>query len=121
MKTVANEQVIMYDCDDTLILWSGPGNPEAVPIANPNDGNIDWVVPHRAHIKILKDRKGRGAYNVVWSAGGWAWAQSVVEALGLEAYVDMCMSKPCAYVDDKPCQEWLVDRIYLKPDSKYGT
>lgn len=122
MKTVQNEQVMMVDVDDTLIVWGKiKKGQKAVHVTNPHDGAQNTVRPHAGHIKILKDRKSRGAYIVVWSAGGYAWAEAVVKALGLTEYVDQIMTKPFMYMDDKTADEILGERCYLGVDSTYGT
>lgn len=50
---------------------------------------------------------------MVWSAGGGDWAEAVVKALGIEEMVDIVMSKPSWYYDDKPCEDWMGKQIYL--------
>lgn len=48
-----------------------------------------------------------GQIVIVWSAGGYKWAESVVKSLGLSLFVDVAMSKPTWYYDDIPCQKWM--------------
>lgn len=120
-KTIESEQIIFVDCDDTLVLWSEYETDDHLVISNPyDDTEAHTLGIHRGHIKILKDRHARGAFIVVWSAGGYRWAEAVVKALKLENHVDMIMSKPYAHIDDKPSTEWMGERIYLSPDSRYG-
>lgn len=122
MNTVKNEQVIFIDVDDTLIIWGKiKRGQKAVAVTNPYDGHQEIVRAHLGHIKILKDRKARGAHIIVWSAGGYAWAGAVVKALGLEKYVDHVMSKPIMYIDDLEAKDILGERLYLGVDSAYGT
>lgn len=116
-----NEQVIFVDCDDTLVMWKKAKKGEKViAFTDPYDATQHYVVPHIPHIKILKDRKARGATIIVWSQSGWAWAEAIVKALDIGQSVDMVMSKPVAYIDDKPVEEWMAERIYLGSESMYG-
>jgi hypothetical protein len=121
MQVIENEQVICVDVDDTLVLHkkSIKGD-RTICITDPYDGSQRYLVVHTGHVKILKDRKSRGATIVVWSQNGWAWAKAVVVALNLQDNVDLIASKPIAIVDDKPASDWLAERIYLQPDSLYG-
>lgn len=122
MQTIKNEQLIMFDVDDTLIMWGKiKKGHKAVSVTNPYDGEQNILRKHLAHIKILKDRKSRGATIVVWSHGGYRWAEAVVRALKLEQYVDFCATKPFMYVDDTTAENILGERLYISPDSKYGT
>ncbi len=66
----------------------------------------------------LMDHHSRGFTNIVWSAGGYAWAHEVVYALGLQDYVTLIMAKPLKYVDDLQAPEILVSRIYLNCPKK---
>lgn len=86
----------------------------------PHDGKPLCVNRHEPHIKLLMNHKARGKTIIVWSQGGYQWAEAVVKALGLTEHVDFIMSKPRAYVDDLPVQEWMKDRIYINPDSNWG-
>ena len=121
MKVIASEQLICVDVDDTLIKWSKIKKSDTcVAFTDPYDCSQHYVAIHKPHIKILKDRKRRGATIVVWSQSGYKWAEAVVRALNLQNYVDFVASKPIAIIDDKPAADWLAERIYLDPNSKYG-
>ncbi len=123
MKVINIESTVFFDVDDTLIMWdtANYGTKEVIKIQNPHYSEyVSCVLPHKGHIKILKDRKARGSFIVVWSAGGFAWAKAVVKALELEKYVDLIMTKPHAYVDDKTASEIMGERIYLPYKSGYG-
>jgi FMN phosphatase YigB (HAD superfamily) len=123
MTVIKNECVVMYDVDDTLVReWYEAGSAfgialpeeEHISILDPTTNNFVRRHPVEKHIELLKKHKARGFTVVVWSQGGWAWAEAVVKALGLEAYVDHVMSKPVCYVDDLPVQKWMTQRIYLR-------
>ncbi len=121
MNIINNESLVFCDVDQTLVVYPEDGNKKAtIDILNPNDGIVEKLIPHEGHIKILKQRKGRGSFIVVWSAGGFAWAAAVVKALGLENHVDMICSKPHIYLDDKPADKIMGERVYLGIDGKYG-
>lgn len=121
MNIINNESIIFFDVDDTLVMWQeAKKGQKAIGITCPYDGRQEYLLPHAGHIKILKDRKARGSVIVVWSAGGFQWAEAVVKALGLADYVDFVMSKPHAYVDDKMSDEFMGERIYLPYGGRYG-
>lgn len=128
MKVIENENCLFVDCDDTLVMWGNScqkqddnGNWNYIRIPDPyfspspymiRDSHVT-VVPHTKHIEYLKDSKTKNKNTIiVWSAGGWQWAEAVVKALGIEEYVDAVMSKPYAYIDDLPCKEFMGQRIY---------
>jgi len=121
MKTITTESTIFFDVDQTLVLWGKiKKKHKVVAITCPHSGEQYYLRPHKGHIKILKDRKSRGSFITVWSAGGFAWAEAVVKALDLTQHVDLIMSKPHAYVDDKKAEEFMGERIYLGIDDSYG-
>lgn len=119
-----------FDVDDTLIMWKSSEKAKekyGIEITCPEslimneDGELvaggSWtvkVVPHRSHIEQLKLHKSRGHLIVVWSAGGWDWANAAVKALGLEKYVDVVMSKPTWTYDDKKPEEFMPPSGYIK-------
>lgn len=106
-----NENIVLYDCDDTLIFFDGP--PEIDPISIAIGPYSERVWPNYAVIEKLKRSKFRGHYVRVHSQGGVDWAESVVKALGLEEYVDSVEAKPKWFVDDL---EWnaFCERFYVK-------
>src|ERR1044072_4551713 len=108
-KTVyKNELPIPVDVDDTLIQWdlSKPGRKINISCVYDVQTVNHEVVVHEPHVRLLKERLARGSLIVVWSAGGWAWANAVLEALEIDHENLLVMSKPYAYMDDKECQHW---------------
>lgn len=122
MKVINSEMNIYVDVDDTLVIWGkSMPNERVIAIKDPYDGTEHLLKPHAGHIKVLKDRKARGAIIHVWSANGYKWAEAVVRALQLEQYVDYVQSKPILYIDDLEAHEILGERLYLGKNSEYGT
>lgn len=127
MKIIKSENVVMYDVDDTLVMWGNQwadekfDYPGAVQIQCPFDSSVFYLRPHKPHIELLKTHKARRKTIIVWSQGGYKWAKAVVESLGLTKYVDIIMSKPMTYVDDLPVEKWMKNRIYLDPRSNWRT
>lgn len=122
MKVISQESTVFCDVDDTLVMYGIKAKKvqKLVAVTNPHDGSQLYLAPHLGHIRIIKDRKARGSYIVVWSAGGYAWANAVVKALGLEPYVDLVMTKPHMYIDDKKAQEFMGEHLYIPFGSGYG-
>ena len=118
MIVVDTESTIFVDVDETLVMWGKPE--DRIVIYEPHYNEPVHVTPHKGHIKILKDRKARGSRIIVWSAGGYQWAEAVIKALNLEKYVDFVMTKPHAYLDDKTPSEFMGERIYLPYGGGYG-
>lgn len=116
-KVIENEQVYMFDIDDTLIMWDRDPHFHAlgrIAITDPYDGVTVYVKPHERHVKLLTQMKGRGRFIVVWSQSGAKWAEAVVNALGLTNSVDLILTKPQGYVDDLPVSKWMKNHIYIK-------
>lgn len=115
MLIIDKESTIFIDVDDTLVMWGVDGvvGKDLIDVKCPHDGSSTYLAPHMAHIKVLKDRKARGSYIVVWSAGGFEWANAVVVALGLTKYVDLVMTKPHAHIDDKQPVDIMGEHIYI--------
>jgi phosphoserine phosphatase len=120
MTVIENENNVFFDVDDTLIHWdseySQPGT-RKIKIIDPYDNSINYLKPHNKHVKLLKKYQQRGMTIVVWSAGGYKWAEAVVKALELEKYITLVMTKPAKYVDDLDITAWIGNRVYLE-DSK---
>ena len=113
MTVIDNENVVMYDVDDTLVMWGTTSilNEEFI---CPYSNSVHHLLPNTKHIDLLKKHKGRGLCVIVWSAGGALWAKEVITKLKLESYVDLIITKPNKYVDDLQASEILGTRIYLK-------
>lgn len=107
------ELSIMFDVDQTLILWDQPKNSKNIGITRVETGRINKVTPHTEHIELLKQHHYRGYHVTVWSASGTTWALAVVDALGLTGYVDEVRTKPLKFVDDLQADEVLGTRIYI--------
>ncbi len=114
-----------FDVDDTLITWRPSED------AREEDGkDCNWLlqtldineegkvylktkheedafIPHRANIEQLKEHKRRGHTIIVWSAGGWRWAEQAIRMLGIEDYVDLVVEKPSFVYDDKKVQDFM--------------
>lgn len=119
MKVNYNECIFPFDVDKTLVSarrkHAIPGD---IAIINPYTLETVYVKPHFGHVDLLKEMKGRGRYVRVWSAAGVKWAEAVVNALKLDKYVDDVETKPLAYVDDKPVESWLNNKIFLDDDER---
>lgn len=129
MQVIKSHRIVMVDVDDTLVLWDWKSiNPDGiglVSISNPDGNCTELVMPHNRHIALMRQFKARGHTVVVWSQGGWSWAEAVVKALGLEGVVDIVMDKPSWYVDDLPSQAFMKAPIFLDPmnpmkDKRWG-
>jgi hypothetical protein len=118
---ITNENPRPFDVDDTLIIHDTYGKEgRKVYIKDPyRPGKECFALVNENMVTILIDEKARGNYIMVWSRGGYRWAEAVVKALELEKYVDLIMTKPVIYYDDKDVSEWLKDRVYLGPDIVY--
>lgn len=117
MIVINNDMTAFFDCDDTLVLWDNPNDgTEKIYIKN-ELGNELPVWPHTRHIEKLRQHHLRGHYVVVWSAGGHAWCEDVVNQLNLESYVDLIICKPQWAWDDLTPNEF-IRRCYIKPGEK---
>lgn len=121
MKTIKNEHVIFVDIDDTLVMWEPKLQEEHAPVSiyDPHLQTTLWAVPNKGNIRLVKEKKSRGATIIVWSQGGWEYAEAVVNALCLQEYVDFVMSKPSGYIDDLAVTAWFPNRIYIPVDVRY--
>lgn len=113
MNVVRNGATVFFDVDETLV--SETRSTMAPPVTIHYVHKLPRVSRYTMarNIELLKDMKARGRYIVVWSQGGFAWAEAVVLALGLQDYVDLIIEKPIAYVDDLQASEFMTQRIYL--------
>lgn len=120
-NVVHSEQVIPVDIDGTLIRWVGSSAVCDFKFWCPFKKEEKYVKKHLPNIAVFEERMARGAFFLVWSASGFDKAQAVMKGLGYEGHPQvLVLSKPVAYMDDIPCQEWMGPRIWLEPDSNYG-
>ncbi len=106
------------DVDDTLVLWDDI-HPRTLKMFEPVIGEIIKIAPHWPNIRLLREKSRRGATIIVWSQGGYKYAEAIVKALGLEEYVDFVLSKPTAVIDDLQPEVWMPRAFCLSPDKIY--
>lgn len=109
---VDSDRVATFDVDDTLVTPNAELFSESTPVEFGEPGRTELLYPITPHIKLLKEFAARDFFIIVWSDGGQDWARKVVEKLGLTNYVDLVMSKPMWYVDDKEATDWCQKRTY---------
>lgn len=119
MKTIRNENILVCDVDETLYISTSDKSLKTRPVWDEVTNSWLKIQPHEPHVRLLLDQKARGRFLIVWSKNGYAWAEAVVNALGLSSTVDMIMTKPMAYVDDSPVSEWLTERIFIPHTLEY--
>lgn len=120
MKHIKNENVVCFDVDDTLVT-TDPAITHGC-LANVYDAITKKYITVRvleANVRLLREEKRKGFFIVVWSRSGNEWASNVVKALDLEKEVDLTMSKPLVYIDDRDVSEWLPYRVWLPPSMNY--
>lgn len=124
MIVLETEQLLCVDIDNTLLMWGTAyehDRTKRCAFVDPYNGNVSYVNVNSANLKIFKDRLKRGAKFIVWSQSGWQWAKACMESLSLNDNENIIVtSKPIAYLDDKPCQEWMGDRVNLDMNDAYG-
>lgn len=96
MEVVQNELIVVCDVDFTLITPDKKGG-----IILPYGSGIQHYSAIQAHVDLVKEYKKRGFHVTIWSHAGWQHALRVVEALKLERWVDVVMTKPSKHIDDK--------------------
>lgn len=113
-----NETIIFCDTDQTLVVWhkdhNKPGKGKRL-FVDPYTGDKLYLRPHKVHCRLLRQYKARGFGIVVASKAGYLWSKEVVNQLGLNDIVDLIMSKPDRFMDDKNTLEDIVgNRVYLE-------
>lgn len=120
MNVIDKELIVTIDVDQTLLFWTEPTIGGIGKLAIPfTDNTTVYLTPHHYHVELVKRYKQRGYLTIVWSANGYSHALAAVEALKLQDYVDIVMSKPTKYMDDSTAETVLGPRVYcedlLKP------
>jgi hypothetical protein len=119
MQVIQNERVIPIDVDETLVMHSYFDGAVALDVLDPHSNVHVTVYPNQNMIRLLKDEFARGAYIIVWSRGGYAWADAILAALNLQNHVNLVLTKPLVYMDDTSVYDWLKDRVYIGPTVIY--
>jgi hypothetical protein len=118
---IRGEKTYFSDVDETLILIDeipDGVDPSTLVKIRMNKNKPDawcWGMRHERHIELLRQMAARGFAIVVWSSGGEAWADYIVDVLGLDGLVDATCGKPDWYADDKTPDNFMKGRIYLNP------
>jgi phosphoserine phosphatase len=105
MYTHKSTKAIYIDIDNTLVFSLREYPHEVTHEVVKVGGRKFWV--HAPHIEMMRDFKARGHSLIVWSAGGAEWAEAVIVALKLTDLVDVVLSKPDWYIDDKKASEFM--------------
>lgn len=124
MTHIKCNRVIWVDVDSTLVqhVQDTLGPYQYLRIPDPViPGTFIVVRPLEGNIRLIKEEWARGSCVIVHSKGGDQWANDVAKALGLSKYVRFALTKPTAYIDDKPVSEWLTDRIFIPDSEPYKT
>ncbi len=124
MTVLREENIVLFDVDSTLIMHDLPScipKEEELRIVDPLDtAKVITVRINQPMVRLLREEHYRGSYILVLSRGGYQWATNVIRALGFSNWDKlMVLSKPLAYFDDKPVQEWLPYRVYIGPNEIY--
>jgi len=105
-----NENIHLVDVDDTLVSFIPlEGAPE---LTIEFDGRLHTFYVIENEVKNVIYAKLRGHFVRVASQGGYAWAQLIVDRLGLGPYVDSIETKPKWYHDDLPADAWMT-RVFI--------
>jgi len=113
MKTIKNHKITLIDVDETLIFWDHFDGVPKITVDGAK-GPVVLGVSEKL-INRIKQHKNQGHINIVWSHGGYEFAEKVVKALELEEYIDVVMSKASIYYDDTPASDFM-QQIDLNKD-----
>lgn len=114
MQVIESSKIWYFDVDDTLVFSHElSGGPQDIMLGN------RWFSVHWKHRELILDLLARGHTVVIWSAGGWEWAEMVATTLFSEKEREtnrlVVVSKPDGFCDDKMATEWMGenDRFYI--------
>jgi predicted phosphatase len=116
MDVIKSEILLPFDIDQTLVMYDTKCEASTDLIELVYGEQQLLLRPSQKHIDLLKHHRERGYFIIAWSANGHSWTERVIKALELESYVDLVMTKPKEYVDDKYVDQWMTNRIYLEED-----
>ena len=105
MQAYHGNKVVFFDTDDTLINYNPPYGENTVKVVCQGKESLVNVITQNT--RELMRHKNQGQTIVVWSNAGSQWAEAVIKALQLEAYVDIIICKPAWFYDDMPAEKWM--------------
>jgi hypothetical protein len=120
MEIIKSDKIVYFDVDETLVTFdqhlSHAG--EVMHLECGSKMVRCWIM--EKHVQAMREHAARGHAIVVWSAGGWEWAHTIVRALQLEELVDAVMCKPSWFYDDKTSSYFMheKDRVYFYDNSR---
>lgn len=123
MIVLKDRPTVFFDVDDTLVMWNFPAEKDKTDIITfTYEGRAERLKIHPEHIEAIKKYKIRGHNVVVWSQGGSDWAKAVIEACGLQEFVDIIVPKPAWFYDDLSGAKVLTDsmRRYIDEEKYLG-
>lgn len=123
-NVVENDHPWGVDIDDTLLLWDVPVNTPGVRVVEfqePHLKDITRAVVNENNLRLMKEKKHRGCFIILWSQGGYEYAKAVRDALHLQDYVDLIMTKPVGLIDDLPSSAWLPGPVNIPYNKNYKT
>lgn len=107
---IKGHKTLYVDVDDTIAMGNLSDYPEdnrtMVPYVN---GEVA-VVPNYKNINLMVYFHKLGYIIVAWSKTGGDWAHAVFNALGLEKYPVVYLTKPTFYLDDQDVNQWIGPR-----------
>lgn len=121
---IENDHPWGVDIDDTLLLWDVPVTTpgvKTVTFLHPTLGYTISVVINENNLLLMKEKKGRGCFIVLWSQGGYEYGRVVRDALNLQGFVDLIMTKPVGLIDDLPSSAWLPSPVNIPHTKNYKT
>lgn len=115
MLTLNKSKVTYFDVDDTLIYWNWPKTNEqqTITLYPHSDKEPITFAVNSEMVEQLKKHWARKHAIVVWSQGGWQWAEQVVKALNLQDYVDLVIEKPSWLYDDLPAKAFMPKSLWV--------
>ncbi len=115
MRVNESAQLWEFDVDDTLVMWDRSKYPELEDVAVLTDKGTAVLKVNKFQVKLLIKLAKVGYFIRVHSGSGFDWASKVVQALGIEQYVDEVASKPKGRTDDKAPGDGYAYHAYRDP------
>ena len=119
MFILKNNKLLFCDVDDTLVRWKYIDEGDHINISYGGVTNVFSV--HTEHVTHLREHIKRGHGVIIWSQGGWEWAEAVVKALvkngrfTTEEVKDfVIMDKPSWVYDDLNPTYWMPENQFTE-------